>query len=479
MVAESPWVKSVKFMQHRYGPRWVSVLWRVIANACEWGRFDRFGEWADFDTLRKFLEISVNYPEVETRNRKEETDRRLALMQAGLVSPATVDAEEGYDYEHEKSLGAAPRPAEISARADGIDQDGQVTALSSGDGKGGGKEAAGKDGENSEPVAADNRVEKPADDGRGAGTAEKPEAAQDGGERRAAEAHEDVNESSGAVQPSAFNNISAYDPKAAGLIGGKRKLHETETPHERALRFHRERLRELGGEPVVIHESSPDSELRASIREAADATNTDPTDAQKEAGNYRKGKVTIHGLSIAIENPKGSTRRGVDADGRECSQKMAAHYGELHRSEGADGDAVDVFIGPDPESELAFVIDQVKTDGSFDEHKVVLAVANERQARELYLSCYEDGWKGLGAITPMTIPQFKAWLAGDTARPVALAESAAIQEAVSDIHESDADSEGAADATGLPLTETAAPAPRATLMQRAMSLLWGNNESYP
>lgn len=82
-------------------------------------------------------------------------------------------------------------------------------------------------------------------------------------------------------------------------------------------------------------------------------------------------------------------------------------------------------------------------------------------------------------LTPMTIEQFKAWLAGDTSRPLALAESAPIQEVAPDIHESAADTEGAADAPGLPLTETAAPAQRAMLMQRAMELVWGSGKVYP
>lgn len=419
LVAESPFCKSVKFMQHRYGPRWVAVMWKVIEHACEWGRFDRFGEWGDFDTLRRFLEISVSYPEVETRDRAQETDRRLKLAEGGYISPVTLCAEEGYDYEHEKGLGAAPRPASITAKADGMDETGQVTALSSGEGKG------GKPGQ-AEPVAADNRVEKEQEEGQQAPTAAKPEQAQDGGERRAAEADEgkpkETPESGGAVQPSAFADVSSWDLTGSGGLAGERRK--------------------------KLAESAADTDLRQAIRDAAEATNTDPSDKQKEAGNYRKGKVKIHGLTIAIENPKGSTRTGTDEDGRDWSQRMAAHYGELSRSEGADGDAVDVFIGPDPEAEIAFVIDQVNRDGSFNEHKCLLGYLNEQAAREGYLANYEPGWKGLGAITPMTVPQFKAWLTGDTSRPVALAESAA-------------------------------PVARRTLWQKAQELLWGNGGEYP
>lgn len=41
--------------------------------------------------------------------------------------------------------------------------------------------------------------------------------------------------------------------------------------------------------------------------------NLAPTDAQKEAGNYKKGHVWIQGLDITIENPKGSVRSEVAA----------------------------------------------------------------------------------------------------------------------------------------------------------------------
>ena len=43
-------------------------------------------------------------------------------------------------------------------------------------------------------------------------------------------------------------------------------------------------------------------------------TDTEPTEAQKHEGNYAKGKVNLYGLTISIENPKGSIRRGKDKD---------------------------------------------------------------------------------------------------------------------------------------------------------------------
>jgi hypothetical protein len=163
----------------------------------------------------------------------------------------------------------------------------------------------------------------------------------------------------------------------------------------------------------------------AAAHEAATSPLNDkpqPTPAQIEAGTYSKGHLDLHGLPIAIENPKGSIRRGTDANGRAWETEMRQHYGYIKRSTAKDGDHVDVFVGDRPESTRAFVIDQVdpKT-GKYDEAKVILGALDEADARRIYLDNYEPGWKGLGAITPMEMDAFKEWIkTGDTKKPVAL-----------------------------------------------------------
>ncbi|WP_428398324.1 LPD38 domain-containing protein [Marinobacter salarius] len=172
---------------------------------------------------------------------------------------------------------------------------------------------------------------------------------------------------------------------------------------------------QAGDAQFDVPERSPVSAIDA----AATETDTTPTDAQKEAGNYKKGKVRIQGLEIAIENPKGSTRSGTDPDGNRWESTMVHHYGDIKGTKAADGDNLDVFIGPDPEIDQVFVIDQPNADGSFDEHKIMLGFANEKAAREGYLANYEDGWK-VGPITRMTTDEFKAWMKdGDTTKPLA------------------------------------------------------------
>ncbi|HHQ4663486.1 TPA: LPD38 domain-containing protein [Aeromonas veronii] len=146
----------------------------------------------------------------------------------------------------------------------------------------------------------------------------------------------------------------------------------------------------------------------------------EPTDAQKEAGNYKKGHLKLQGLDIALENPKGSTRSGTDKDGKAWQSTMAHDYGYIKRTLGADGDHVDVFIGDRPDSETVYVVDQVdpKT-GKFDEHKVMMGFADEQAAQTGYLANYEKGWKGLGSIKAMPVEEFKRWVKdGDTTKPV-------------------------------------------------------------
>lgn len=154
--------------------------------------------------------------------------------------------------------------------------------------------------------------------------------------------------------------------------------------------------------------------------DAAAETDSSPSDAQKSAGNYRKGKFRWHGLEISIENPRGSIRSGKDRSGNAWEVEMPYHYGYIQQTESeADGDHIDVFLGPDLDSELVFVVDQQKPSGRFDEHKCMLGWRSVDEAQKAYLAAYSPGWKGLAAITPMTLPQFLGWLEnGDSSKPV-------------------------------------------------------------
>ena len=155
------------------------------------------------------------------------------------------------------------------------------------------------------------------------------------------------------------------------------------------------------------------AERVAKVKEIADArkeVSANPTDAQKEAGNYKKGHITLDGYDITIENPKGSARYGVDVNGKPWAVQMENDYGYIRGTEGVDGDHIDVFLSDDPTTGKVYVIDQVKEDGSFDEHKVMYGFKSALAAKRAYLSNYSPGWQGLGTISEVSKEEFRKWV---------------------------------------------------------------------
>ena len=131
--------------------------------------------------------------------------------------------------------------------------------------------------------------------------------------------------------------------------------------------------------------------------------------------------IRWNGLGITIENKKGTIREKTGSEGKTWSRKMACDYGYFKRTKsGADGDHIDVFVGPHLKSELVFVVDQLSSDGSFDEHKCVIGARTQEEAKNIYKTNYPKGWK-IGVVTPCTLPQFKKWLCeGDSVNPFAV-----------------------------------------------------------
>lgn len=149
---------------------------------------------------------------------------------------------------------------------------------------------------------------------------------------------------------------------------------------------------------------------------------SEPTEAQKAAGNYKMEHRRVDGYNISIENAKGSVRRGTGADGKPWETTMQNDYGYIRGTEGVDGDHIDVFLSDTPEQGDVFVVDQVNEDGSFDEHKVMYGFPSEQAAREAYLSNYEQGWTGLGAITHVSKEEFKKWIGSSKRKTKPFAE---------------------------------------------------------
>lgn len=150
------------------------------------------------------------------------------------------------------------------------------------------------------------------------------------------------------------------------------------------------------------------------INDAERETDINPTEGQKEAGNYKMGHVKVDGMDITIENPKGSVRSGKDANGKEWSVTMNNTYGYIRGTRGVDGDHIDIFLSDNPESGNVYVIDQVdQQTGMYDESKVMYGFNSIDEAKDAYLSNYEEGWK-VGVISEVSKEEFKKWIESST-----------------------------------------------------------------
>ena len=152
------------------------------------------------------------------------------------------------------------------------------------------------------------------------------------------------------------------------------------------------------------------------LKAAKGETNTNPTEEQKKAGNYKMGHIHFGGYRMSIENPKGSTRSGKDANGKAWSIQMQDTYGYIGKKYGTDGDHLDFFINDDADLDnwngRVYVVDQKNEDGTFDEHKVMYGYHSFKEAKEAYERNYEKGWwdKHVMQMTGVKKDTFDAWL---------------------------------------------------------------------
>ena len=165
---------------------------------------------------------------------------------------------------------------------------------------------------------------------------------------------------------------------------------------------------------VTNSETGEDVSFSLRLKSAIEDTETNPSDAQKESGNYKKGHIKFGGYDYTIENPKGSVRSGKDANGKEWKVTMHDTYGYIRGKYGKDGDHLDMFINDKADLDNwdgdVFVVDQVNPDGSFDEHKVMYGYDSMDDAEKAYLANYSKGWQGLGNITGASKTEFDKWL---------------------------------------------------------------------
>lgn len=206
--------------------------------------------------------------------------------------------------------------------------------------------------------------------------------------------------------------------KRSVLIDGKHTAIQVDEPNEKGdytgSYFEYDGKR-FAGIPEVIDYIDNNPTLGEKIENEEQKVNTNPSDAQKEAGNYKKGHIQVGSFNVTIEQPKGSVRRGTDENGNSWETTMQNTYGYIRGTEGVDGDHIDVFLSNDIDGwdgRKVFVIDQYNEDGSFDEHKVMLGFNEAEDAHLAYLSNYEKGWQNNRKIvgTPVNIEDFEKWI---------------------------------------------------------------------
>jgi hypothetical protein len=166
---------------------------------------------------------------------------------------------------------------------------------------------------------------------------------------------------------------------------------------------------------------------------------------KRKSGHRLQGRLRVYGLDIAIENKKGSKRKGIDPNGDPWETTMVWPYGYIRASLGKDADAVDCFIGPDKKALLVYVIAQHKVektetskDGrdskgrlwkdspeAYDEDKVMLCFKSKKTAIAAYKTSYDRPELFLGPVSTYTVKDFKKVLKKSFGKkiPVKIGES--------------------------------------------------------
>jgi hypothetical protein len=139
------------------------------------------------------------------------------------------------------------------------------------------------------------------------------------------------------------------------------------------------------------------------------------SDALRKA--VSEGHVKYQGIPIAIETAKGQTRKWTDAQGEQGETLMLYDYGYIRRTGGADGEEVDVYLGPNGRAPQAFIVHQLDpVTGMYDEDKMFLGFLSAASARVAF-QAHRNDEGAFGGMTSMTIDQLKRWLSGTAIKP--------------------------------------------------------------
>lgn len=130
-----------------------------------------------------------------------------------------------------------------------------------------------------------------------------------------------------------------------------------------------------------------------------------------KSNTYKGGEIgmTVHGLPIVIEFEAGQEKH---------NKKLNYDYGYIDLPvTSTDGDAVDVFLGPDESPEYVFVIKKNKRDdfSTYDEDKVMLGWPDLEAARTAFLEYYEHP-EMIRDISSVSLAKFKKDIENHTSK---------------------------------------------------------------
>ena len=124
----------------------------------------------------------------------------------------------------------------------------------------------------------------------------------------------------------------------------------------------------------------------------------------KKANDPVKDTVDYHGIKIDIEWPTGSIRSYEGQD--TYVTHMKADYGYARGIVGNDGEELDIYlVDRDSDSQSAFIIEQIRDDGSYDEDKIVLGAHSEGEAVDCYLQ-HMPGYM-LGSVREVPVDKLR------------------------------------------------------------------------
>lgn len=150
-------------------------------------------------------------------------------------------------------------------------------------------------------------------------------------------------------------------------------------------------------------ETPKGADLPEKVKKLASAQVGPPPSPNRKEYPYT-GTIQFRDLPlILVENKKGSVRKGTGPNGKEWRTVMPAHYGEFKGTAGADGDPVDVYIGPNVNSDVVYIVHITKPPKftTYDEDKVAIGFNSVAEVREMMSKAYDDKrfFSGLSACS--------------------------------------------------------------------------------